>query len=57
MMRQLRLRWIWITFAKSVTVWLQIGGHKPLAHLPRWRRLIFHLPVVRVRLWPMGNVR
>lgn len=56
---QLRLRWVWITWADGRTVipggltsWLCIGGHKPLAHLPRWRRRLLHLPSIRFRLWP-----
>jgi hypothetical protein len=35
-----------------VTYWLCIGGHKPLAHLPRWKRRLYHLPSIRWRLWP-----
>jgi hypothetical protein len=38
--------------AKGWTIWIGIGGHKPLAHLPRWRRHLFHLPSIRWRLWP-----
>ena len=34
------------------TRWLCIGGHKPLAHLPRWKRHLLHLPAIRWRLWP-----
>jgi hypothetical protein len=57
---QLRLRWVWITRASSnswpspggLTVWLHVGGRKPLAHLPRWRRRLLHLPGIRARLWP-----
>lgn len=49
---QLWLRWICITRTGGRTVvWLSVGGHKPLAHLPRWRRHLLHLPAVRVRLW------
>lgn len=36
----------------GVLVWLSIGGHKPLAHLPRWERHLLHLPSIRWRLWP-----
>lgn len=51
---QLRLRWVWISWGDGhqLVAWLQIGGHKPLAHLPRWRRRLFHLPAIRVRLLP-----
>lgn len=34
------------------TIWLCVGGHKPLAHLPRWRRRLLHLPSIRWRVWP-----
>jgi hypothetical protein len=34
------------------TVWLSVAGHKPLAHLPRWKRRLLHLPSVRWRIWP-----
>ncbi len=58
--RQLRLRWLWVTWGRSSfdvhrdrrgpTIWLNIGGRKPLAHLPRWRRRLLHLPAIRWRL-------
>ncbi len=52
-MSQLRLRWIWITARdRHLTIWLQIGGRKPLAHLSRWERRLLHLPSIRWRLWP-----
>ena len=51
--RQIRARWVWITWGGSgLTIWLALAGRKPLAHLPRWRRRLFHLPSVRWRLWP-----
>lgn len=50
LVRQLRLRWIWVTWPGPV-VWLCIGGRKPLAHLPPWKRRFLHLPSVRKRLW------
>lgn len=50
---QWRLRYVWITrMPHGWVVWLNIAGRKPLAHLPRWRRILFHLPSVRWRLWP-----
>lgn len=55
-MRHLRLRWLWISWGaelpRSPVIWLCIGGRKPLAELPKWRRHLFHLPTVRLRLWP-----
>lgn len=42
----------WPTSTSSAILWLNIGGRKPLAHLPRWRRHLFHLPAIRLRLWP-----
>ena len=54
--RQIRARGLWITWGGDnpggLTIWLCIGGRKPLAHLPRWRRWLFHLPAPRWRLWP-----
>lgn len=49
---QLRLRYVWVTWHAGLTVWAHIGGRKPLAHLPRWRRRLLHLPCLRWRLWP-----
>lgn len=31
-------------------IWLNIGGRKPLAHLPVWRRHLLHLPSIRWRI-------
>lgn len=53
--RQLRLRWLWISWGGSLdrlTIWLCIAGRKPLAHLPRWQRRLLHLPSVRYRVYP-----
>lgn len=51
--RQWRLRYLWITRSdQGATIWLCIGGRKPLAHLPRWRRNLLHLPGIRYRVWP-----
>lgn len=48
---QLRLRWLTATRSPGgLIVWLAVGGRKPLAHLPRWRRRLCHLPAVRWRL-------
>ncbi len=47
--------WVFSTYRGTEgcrTIWLNIGGHKPLAHLPRWRRHLLHLPSIRWRLWP-----
>jgi hypothetical protein len=60
MIKQTRTRWLWVTLEtkklpgglllRQVTAWLSIGGRKPLADLPRWRRHLFHLPSIRWRL-------
>lgn len=42
---------LWFTFVEGEilpTIWLCLGGHKPLAHLPRWKRLL--RPAIRWRL-------
>lgn len=50
---QLWSRYIQATWAgQHLTVWLSIGGRKPLAHVPLWIRRVRHLPAIRVRLWP-----
>lgn len=57
--RQIRWRWLWITLTtrrdggliiQEIVAWLCIGGKKPLARLPWWRRRLFHLPSIRWRL-------
>ena len=48
--RTIRLRWVWWT-TKGGPVWLCIGGHKPLAHLPTWRRRLLHLPAIRWQVY------
>ena len=51
---QLRARPLWITWLpwmeRRLVIWLQIGGRKPAAHLPRWQRRL--RPCIRWRLWP-----
>lgn len=48
---QARLRWLTITHINDGwTVWFAVGGRKPLAHLPPWRRRWLHLPAIRRRL-------
>lgn len=48
---QYRFCGFWVTFERGKwlpVVWLCLGGSKPLAHLPRWKRLL--RPSIRWRL-------
>lgn len=52
--RQFRRRYLTGSWGggQRCVLWLNIGGRRPLAHLPRWRRHLMHLPAVRWRVWP-----